>query len=682
MSDYKREQGFEWVGDFRREQLKKSTRNPGLASLLSFFAMGMGQIYAGHIDKGIIYFVINIFSIFCGYSIYSEGFIYYWLVGYMTTNGLLILCYVASLAYMLLWIYNIKDAYYLALFSSFRDWFEIERVLLPSMGVPEEKLISRKNGSEGLFLQDDKQIEKSVKNISFQASVVDGSEDISDDSSVISVTASSASLPVEKKGNATKQNAVEGYKTTEEISDSNTDELVYMNYSCWNFLRFLPVVVAFVGLGACYISNYSLNEDILQLSRDFYISNVKKSQKYTVVENADGGFSGSGAVEISKGSDSQKEEKSYPIMMTGKQIESYIDLRMKDILASKEKALESRITVARYSDDNGGEASLPESSEAVGMVEENMSDNGVVFIQGHKEAKIIKKTSTDDNTLDEIDSNSKVLYEAPNFDVDVVLEDEKKITEIRQSVTDKKIGSPNAEKIDLSHLEPDETKENIEENEVRENLETADLKAGAEFDGSDRKSIDRKGERPVVAYKETPAIRTALEKIKERGADEFYKGNWESALPFYFELLKYRRNAESFEMVGIIFEKMDKLQDAYDAYKNAYDLGLKTRYNITRLGLLGEKLGLYEEAQKFLEKAIELNPKRADIVLCYARCLDKLGESTSAVQVLSVLKENTSSYAIKKAVEKEYLRLFNANKEEDSQKKIEEAVVSSIKNKK
>jgi predicted Zn-dependent protease len=43
------------------------------------------------------------------------------------------LSYCFCVIFILVWIYNIKDAYYLSLFSSFRDWFEVERVLLPMM---------------------------------------------------------------------------------------------------------------------------------------------------------------------------------------------------------------------------------------------------------------------------------------------------------------------------------------------------------------------------------------------------------------------------------------------------------------------------------------------------------------------------------------------------------------------
>ena len=103
---------------------------------------------------------------------------------------------------------------------------------------------------------------------------------------------------------------------------------------------------------------------------------------------------------------------------------------------------------------------------------------------------------------------------------------------------------------------------------------------------------------------------------------------------------------------------MNKLKDAFEAYENAYSLGLDSNHNIARLGVIAEKIGEYDKAQKYLEKAIENNPKRADIILSYARCLNKQGESLAAAQVLAVLRDSSNSYAIKKAAEQEYRKII------------------------
>ncbi|MBQ2592676.1 MAG: tetratricopeptide repeat protein, partial [Candidatus Riflebacteria bacterium] len=112
----------------------------------------------------------------------------------------------------------------------------------------------------------------------------------------------------------------------------------------------------------------------------------------------------------------------------------------------------------------------------------------------------------------------------------------------------------------------------------------------------------------------------------------------------------------------------NKLKDAFEAYENAYSLGLDSNHNIARLGIIAEKIGEYDKAQKYLEKAIENNPKRADIILSYARCLNKQGESLAAAQVLAVLRDSSNSYAIKKAAEQEYQKIIEEENKSNQNK--------------
>jgi TM2 domain-containing membrane protein YozV len=46
------------------DQEPKIYKNPGVATVLSFFFMGLGQIYNGQIAKGIIFIVLYAISIF------------------------------------------------------------------------------------------------------------------------------------------------------------------------------------------------------------------------------------------------------------------------------------------------------------------------------------------------------------------------------------------------------------------------------------------------------------------------------------------------------------------------------------------------------------------------------------------------------------------------------------------
>jgi TM2 domain-containing membrane protein YozV len=62
-------------------------RNPGLAAVLSFFYMGLGQIYNGQIGKGVAFIVMYTFS----------WILMILLIGIITTP--------------ILWIYGMYDAY-------------------------------------------------------------------------------------------------------------------------------------------------------------------------------------------------------------------------------------------------------------------------------------------------------------------------------------------------------------------------------------------------------------------------------------------------------------------------------------------------------------------------------------------------------------------------------------------
>lgn len=62
-------------------------KNPGLAAVLSFFYMGLGQIYNGQIAKGIVFIV--------AYSI--SWFLMIIVIGFLTTP--------------ILWIYGMYEAY-------------------------------------------------------------------------------------------------------------------------------------------------------------------------------------------------------------------------------------------------------------------------------------------------------------------------------------------------------------------------------------------------------------------------------------------------------------------------------------------------------------------------------------------------------------------------------------------
>jgi tetratricopeptide (TPR) repeat protein len=707
MSKKNKKEDYSWVEDFRREHLKKSARNPGLAAIMSFILMGSGQIYAGHIDRGVILLFIHIFSFIFGYSLYSGGFVYEWLISLIGAHFIIVICYILSVIFILTWIYNIKDAYYLSIFSSFRDWFEVERVLLPSMGVPANMLLSS-NTNNSMDLLEDKTKGEEKTELAKTEKIVEAKEEVSDanvkiaDSDVIDVTSE---------------------KTTDgqEIEDDNTlydsaAELVYMNSNSWKVFASLVFVIVLIGIGMGYYYKEDYGDSSFQVSKNFdmtsynkRISNtqIKQEEVKTVTQPSPVNTVDNSVSNIPVNT-AQNQQNFNPQnnSINQQQIEAYVDQRIRTLLALSNKPSWNPFYSSFNSDNNNSSENIPlivsgdvsNSNTMSALNRDNYkredTSNQVVVIQGHKEAKILNKNS---NESSEGTGRGVVLYEAPDNGDEVELI----MTEENDLHSEPMMSYVPANEIETSHVVPnvsqntiDKLNEEIKKNKEKEKVEERKVKEEEEEEAKGKVLFERSDDfeqkskepesiedkpievkplvlEPSISKKkekhhhelnnniESPELRAKLEKIKEKGAQEFYNGNWEAALPFYFEVLKHRRNADSFEMVGIIFEKMNKLTDAFEAYENAYKLGLDSNHNIARLGLIAEKIGEYDKAQKYLEKAIENNPKRADIILSYARCLNKQGESMAAAQVLAVLRDSTNSYAIKKAAEQEYRRIID-----------------------
>ena len=750
MSERDKRENFTWVEDFRREHLKKSARNPGLAALMSFFLMGTGQIYAGHIDRGIILLFIHFFSLFAGYNLYSGGFIYEWLMSTIGPHLIIVICYILSVIFILTWIYNIKDAYYLSIFSSFRDWFEVERVLLPSMGVPVDMLISNNNNAMNL-------LENNTSVVSNE-NVLPVQDDVKE-----AVKTENIKEAEEEVINITAEKAPENKTEFEDNSfDESAADLVFMNSNTWKSYASLVLVIVLLGLGIGYYYNKDYEDTSFQLSQNFDVKNIKKSSE-TGIAVAQNNTLPNNSVQNSFQSQPVTSQPimsqpvinqlvttqpvinqpvmSQPVMtqpvmtqpvmtqpvmpqpvLTQQQVESYVDNRIRQLLELKSRVSES-LHFGSNNRLNSSEvvplivsADVSNSEVNYGTYSDSMRDdtnrrndtsNQVVFIQGHKEAKVLNKSSNEYES--EGPRRGVVLYEAPDKGEDVELvmtEDNNQSEYIDSSANEIKPDFYQVNEVVQNHVVPNvnqNTLDKLKEEEKAEREKSLN-KAKKEEDESKGKVLFERNdedeirtvpasasipnEKPEVLEPqiiknktvkqhenftniESAELRAKLEKIKEKGAQEFYNGNWEAALPFYFEVLKHRRNAESFEMVGIIFEKLNKLQDAFEAYENAYSLGLDSNHNVARLGIIAEKIGEYDKAQKYLEKAIENNPKRADIILSYARCLNKQGESLAAAQVLAVLRDSTRSYAIKKAAEQEYKKIV-----ENESKKQNETISS------
>ena len=67
--------------------LRAERKSPGIAAVLSFIFIGLGQIYNGEIGKGILFLILGVVFVF------------------------MMLVLIGFLLYPLFWIYNIYDAY-------------------------------------------------------------------------------------------------------------------------------------------------------------------------------------------------------------------------------------------------------------------------------------------------------------------------------------------------------------------------------------------------------------------------------------------------------------------------------------------------------------------------------------------------------------------------------------------
>jgi hypothetical protein len=93
-----------------KEWIRKRVKNPGLSVLLSFFIMGLGQIYNGFINKGMLLLIFQLisFTLFYNFFLSPEN------IKIMQEAGNSLLPDIAGGLYLILflgvWFYNIKDA--------------------------------------------------------------------------------------------------------------------------------------------------------------------------------------------------------------------------------------------------------------------------------------------------------------------------------------------------------------------------------------------------------------------------------------------------------------------------------------------------------------------------------------------------------------------------------------------
>ncbi|MDD3147946.1 MAG: tetratricopeptide repeat protein, partial [Candidatus Riflebacteria bacterium] len=135
----------------------------------------------------------------------------------------------------------------------------------------------------------------------------------------------------------------------------------------------------------------------------------------------------------------------------------------------------------------------------------------------------------------------------------------------------------------------------------RAGIAAVDAGVGGEKDGF-RDAVALEPEKQSQARK--------IEEFRRKGSYEFTRGNWEAALPNYLEVLKYKKDAQTYDMIGVIFEKLSMHKDAFDAIERSYKLGRKDSVTLTRLGRLAEVTGNYTKGEEYLRKALEVSPHR------------------------------------------------------------------------
>ena len=88
-------------------QYQRPLKSAGLAAILSFLFTGLGQVYAGRIARGIGFIV-------CGVVIVSVLSLMMFLFAGASYGAVWVLFIAASIGSLVIWIFNIFDAYSLA----------------------------------------------------------------------------------------------------------------------------------------------------------------------------------------------------------------------------------------------------------------------------------------------------------------------------------------------------------------------------------------------------------------------------------------------------------------------------------------------------------------------------------------------------------------------------------------
>ena len=96
--------------------LKYKDYHPGIPTMLSFFVMGLGQILMGEIERGVFFLFCEIIGTLAIFSIVKKGIVFK-LICFSSSGLGAIIIGVIVVILIILWIYNLKDAYTLGVIA-------------------------------------------------------------------------------------------------------------------------------------------------------------------------------------------------------------------------------------------------------------------------------------------------------------------------------------------------------------------------------------------------------------------------------------------------------------------------------------------------------------------------------------------------------------------------------------
>lgn len=842
-----------WLNDLRRERLQSTARNPGAAALMSFFVMGMGQIYAGHIDRGIMLMGFHFSGIFSAYSLYSNGILYETLFPYLGAHLIIMFSYVASVFFILLWIYNIKDAYYLSLFASFRDWFEVERVLLPILKEQPGSLLT--GPSAELLTEGSGDYDESPEPSPSPVYARDAVEkaDSAADSSVVpeAATAASASVAadaeeadvlefrIDRKTQPKKldKRRQEEKSETAHVVSGRDFEAISAYGSSWRL--YAGLIAIFILIGVWF--NNRQSEKITRTGSDSTLFAVSAeignksgviaqpvSTSSSLLSEPDSATSVVAGIASSEGSikpavslaasaeplpestptatqvvttvdepivkapeppflkglelarngdmvaaaalfeadlqTAEPSEDSWKIVLntfyrTDNKVAYEMNLRrylkthgndsaawlnLGKLLYDRNELVQAAQAIAGglkadpdnvrgnfllgsiYSDlklyeDSalyltravnleplniefnrmlarslaaGGKtqeavkyyqrvSSLApddkEARQAIAAARPEMAmafsaadtdDNQVLVVMGKTESRVVEKNREDPP----VQQTGKVLYTSPDAEnVSEVVTDDIETEPVQSVVVEKTPVEPVATVVPT----PQET--TVEQNPVpavdvtEEKAPVAepipvDTKVAKSSGISELEVMKKEAEPDVNELRDTVAVaaparkvenkRNRIEEFRQKGSYEFSRGNWEAALPHYLNILKEQKDAQTYDIVGLIFEKLSMSQDAFDAVEHAYKMGMRDSATLAKLGRLAEVNGDFKKGEYYLYHALQKIPHRVDLRIRYARCLEANGREEIALRELEkIVRASGDSYAVRRRAELEMQKI-------------------------